>query len=168
MPEEAQIWAGRLQSVNASWASASAWLTRVPGKVRHIGQFSKSPYAPLFTRGATFTPRLAFVVEGQKASPLGVPQERIAVRSSRSVQEKKPWNGVPGLAGVVETEFVRPFFTGENVFPFRVGEALLAVIPCNTGQCLTVAPSSCIPVYSNGGRGRRNYETIIDRVNACH
>lgn len=132
MPEEVQIWNGRLNSTNASWGQASAWLTRTPGKVRHVGQLSKSPYSPLFTQGATFTPRVAFVVEAQQTSPLGLPQGRVSIRSSRSVQEKKPWKDEPDLAGVVETEFVRPFFTGDNIYPFRAGEPLLAVLPCNS------------------------------------
>ena len=136
MPEDIQIWTGRLESINATWPAASAWLTRKPGKVRHVGQFAKSPYAPLFTQGATFVPRVAFVVERKQSSPLGISQGRVAVQSLRSVQEKKPWKNLPDLSGVVETEFVRPFFTGDNVFPFRVGEPMLAVIPCDTKSLL--------------------------------
>lgn len=132
MPDEVQIWNGRLSSTNAPWSKASAWLSRTPGKVRHVGQVSKSPYSPLFTQGATFTPRVAFVVETQQTSPLGLPQGRVAIRSSRSVQEKKPWKDEPDLTGVVETEFVRPFFTGDNIYPFRAGPPLLAVLPCNS------------------------------------
>ena len=65
------------------------------------------------------------------SSPLGISQGRVAVQSLRSVQEKKPWKNLPDLSGVVETEFVRPFFTGDNVYPFRVGKPMLAVIPCD-------------------------------------
>ena len=36
------------------------------------------------------------------------------------------------FAGVVETEFVRPFYTGENVFPYRVGEN---GFDCRAMQC---------------------------------
>ena len=51
MPEEIEIWTGKLDSINASWMAASKWLTRKPGKVRHVGQLTKSPYAPFFTQG---------------------------------------------------------------------------------------------------------------------
>jgi hypothetical protein len=137
MPEQVQIWTGKLPSINATWAVASPSLTRKPGKVRHVGELTKSPYAPLFTQGATFVPRVAFVVKKTESSPLGISQGRIAVQSLRSVQEKKPWKDLPDLSGVVETEFVRPFFTGDNVYPFRVGDPMLAVVPCDTKSLLT-------------------------------
>jgi SAM-dependent methyltransferase len=137
MPEDVQIWTGKLEAINSSWVAASKWLTRKSGKVRHVGQLTKSPYAPLFTQGATFVPRVAFVVSEQASSALGISQGRVAVRSMRSVQEKKPWKSVPDLSGVVETQFVRPFFTGDNVYPFLIGPPMLAVIPCDDSSLLS-------------------------------
>jgi SAM-dependent methyltransferase len=103
MPEEAEIWTGRLKSTNATWAEAEDWLKRSPGKLRHTRQLTKSPYAPAFTQGAIFAPRLAFVVEKQEAGALGLPAGMIAIRSSRSVQEKEPWKNLPDLTGTVES-----------------------------------------------------------------
>jgi hypothetical protein len=137
MPEEVEIWTGKLPEVNKSWDSVSHSLTRKPGKVRHTGQLVKSPYASYFTQGATFVPRVAFVVEKLESSPLGVTHGKVAVQSLRSVQEKKPWKEQTSLNGVVETEFVRPFFSGDNVFPFVVGEPMLAIIPCNRTELLS-------------------------------
>jgi SAM-dependent methyltransferase len=131
MPEEIEIWTGKLDVVNAPWSTAQGWLTRASGKVRHIGQLSKSPYAQRFTQGATLLPLLAFVVSEKESSPLGLSQGRMAVQSHRSVNEKKPWKNLPGLSGVVESQFIRPIFAGENVFPFSIAEPLLAVIPCD-------------------------------------
>jgi SAM-dependent methyltransferase len=132
LSEDAEIWSGKLPAPNSSWAAASNHLSRKPGTLRQVGQLTKSPYAPAFTQGATFTPRMAFVVEMQAASPLGVPKGRVAVRSSRSIQEKKPWKDLPDIDGVVETEFIRPFFTGDNVYPYRVGRPFNVVLPCNS------------------------------------
>lgn len=137
MSEQVEIWTGKTESVNASWQTASKWLSRKSGKVRHVGDLIKSPYAPLFTQGATFVPRVAFVVQEQNSSPLGLSKGRVAVRSHRSVQEKKPWKNLPDLSGVIETEFVRPFFTGDNVYPFRVGKAFKAVVPCDSKALLS-------------------------------
>jgi hypothetical protein len=136
MPAQTEIWTGRLEAANASWSNASHWISRKLGKVRHVGKLTKSLYAPAFTQGATFTPRLVFVVERQKVSALGLPAGRVAVRSSRSIQEKKPWKDLPTLSGVIETECVRPFFTGENVFPYIAGEPFLAVVPCGKSGLL--------------------------------
>ncbi len=137
MPEEAEIWTGRLQCVNARWSDASHWLTRTPGKVRRTGEGLDSPYAPNFTQGATLSPHLVFVVTKQEASPLGLAKGHVAVQSARSVNEKKPWKNLPSLAGVVESQFPHPSFAGESVYPFRVGKPQLAVIPCDKTSMLT-------------------------------
>lgn len=139
MPQNVQIWTGRLKTPNASWSMAQNWLKRAPGRVQYVGQLTKSPYAPSFTQGATFTPRFAFVVEKRESSSLGLPAGRIAVQSSRSVQEKKPWKDLPDISDIVESEYVRPFFTGENVLPFRLGKAQLAVVPCGKAGLLDAA-----------------------------
>ena len=132
MPEEAEIWAGRLPVPNASWDRACTHLTRAEGRLRRSGTLTRSPYAPAFTPGAILYPRVVFIVAEQSASALGLPAGRMSVRSSRSVNEKKPWKNLPDLAGVVESEFVRPLYIGENVFPYRVSEPGLVVVPCNT------------------------------------
>lgn len=131
MTEQAEIWTGKLETVNAPWSVASAWLKRVPGKVRHLGESSKSPYAPSFTQGATILPLLAFFVNQKTSSPLGLSQGKVAVQSRRTVLEKKPWKNLPALEGAVEKRFIRPIFSGENVFPFSIGKPMLAVIPCD-------------------------------------
>ena len=136
MPDDVEIWTGRMESENATWSAASEWLTSSPGKVRHVGQVSRSPYAPRFTQGAILAPHLVFVVERQESSPLGTSQGRIAVRSHRTVLEKKPWKQLAGISGVIEAEFLRPFFAGENVFPFALGPEMLAVLPCDETSLL--------------------------------
>ena len=55
-----------------------------------------------------------------------------SISSSRSVYEKKPWKELEDISGVVETEFVRPFFSGDSVFPFRTGECGRVAVPCNS------------------------------------
>ncbi|WP_244564432.1 N-6 DNA methylase [Rhizobium sullae] len=144
MPLEAEIWSGRLSGSNLPWTQASKTLSRKPGQVKHIGQLAKSPYDPAFTQGAIFAPRIAFVVEEQPATSLGVPAGRKAIKSSRSVQENKPWKLLPDLNGVVETEFIRPFFTGDNAYPYRTGAAQMVVLPCRKSGIL---PSSQIDLH---------------------
>ena len=103
MPDDAEIWTGRVGSPQAAWEEAEAWFTREPGKVRRVGLTGRSPYAPNFTQGATFTPRFVFVVETREVGALGVPSGKIAVQSSRSVQEKAPWKDLPSVSGVIES-----------------------------------------------------------------
>ncbi len=137
MGDDAIIWNGKLATSNAAWESVSPILTRSPGKIRRKTQLSQSPYAPSFTQGATLVPRLAFVVEQQEESPLGWPKGKVGIQSSRNAQEKAPWNKLPTLRAVVESEFVRPFYNGEDIYPFRVGEPSNAIIPCNSKKLFT-------------------------------
>ncbi len=137
LPEQGEVWTGRLESLSAPWRDAANWLERTTGKVRQPGQASKSPYAPSFTQGAILAPHVAFVVTKRESSPLGLSQGRVAVQSERSVYEKPPWKNLPALSGVVESQFIRPFFTGDNLFPFRTGKPLLAIIPCNKTSLLS-------------------------------
>lgn len=52
------------------------------------------------------------------------------------MQEKPPWKQLPDLTGVVESEFIRPFFTGDNAFPYRMGAAQLIVVHCRKSGIL--------------------------------
>ena len=74
-------------------------------------------------------PRMLVVVTEQEATPLGVPQGRIAVQSRRTSLDKPPWRDLPLHEGVVESVFVRPAYLGESIAPFRVLAADQAVIP---------------------------------------
>jgi hypothetical protein len=132
MPVEVQIWKGKLENTNAPWSSAKEWIKRTEGRVQITGQLTKSPYAPSFTQGATILPLLLFFVAEREASTLGIAQGRIAVQSHRSVNEKKPWKDLPALTGVVERKFLKLVYSGESVFPFLIGNPMLAVLPCTT------------------------------------
>lgn len=136
MPETAQIWRGRLPTPNASWDQVSTTLSQVDGRLRRAGTLTGSPYAPAFSQGATFTPHFMFVVQRQEISALGIPAGRIAIRSCRSVYEKKPWKDMPDLSGVVEAEVVRPYFNGDSVFPYRAYNPGMVVLPCGRNGIL--------------------------------
>ena len=147
MPEEAQIWTGRLPAPNVHWEEANAALVRTDGRLRRAGTLVRSPYAPAFTQGATFTPHFMFVVEPQTATALGIPAGRVAIRSSRSVYEKKPWRSLPDLTGVVESEYVRPYYNGDSVFPYRANDPGLVVLPCNRTGVVTASQIELTPGF---------------------
>lgn len=130
MPEEAQIWSGRLSEPNAHWEQASSMLSRNDGSVRRSTTLVRSPYASTFSQGPNFSPHFMFNVERQPSSAIGIPAGRTAIKSYRSVHEKKPWRFLEGLSGVVETEFLRPSYNGDGVLPYRVRESNLVLLPC--------------------------------------
>lgn len=135
--ERTMIWKGRLRQTNCGWTVARNELTKEAGSLRQAGGSAKSEFAKRFSQGATFNPRLLFLVTERAAGPLGLPAGRMAVESSRSVNEKTPYKELASVYGVVETEFVRPIYSGESLLPYRVVDPLLAVIPCSSGRLLT-------------------------------
>jgi hypothetical protein len=121
-------WSGRLPMPNASWEIAAQYISRATATEppRTSGM---SPYAQRFAQGATIVPRVLFMVESRPATSLGTGAGRRAIRSQRSANEKRPWRDLPALLGVVESEFIRPTYLGDNVLPFRLLAPRLAVIP---------------------------------------
>jgi SAM-dependent methyltransferase len=129
-----QAWAGRFDSERATWAEAAPCISIIDTEpAPEIGQYSR--YAGRFTQGATVLPRCLFLVDNEKAGPLGSVAGRRAVRSHRSPNEKNPWNTLDDLRGAVEEEFIFPVYLGESVLPFRCQAPLQAVIPWD-GQYL--------------------------------
>lgn len=147
MPEEAEIWTGRLPAPNASWDAASPFLTRAEGRVRRQGTLTRSPYDAAFTQGATFTPHFMFVVQRQEASALGIPAGRTAIRSARSIYEKKPWRQLPDLTGVVETEYVRPYYNGDSIVPYRCIGTGTVILPCGRNGIVSDSQIELSPGY---------------------
>lgn len=130
MGDIVDAWSGRLTRPNLPWSEARPLLTRESGIVRRVSD-ARSPFGPRFAQGATFNPRLLFIVNERPPGPLGLPAGRTAVVSSRSNYENPPYRDLPSVEGVVESEFVRPVFSGESLLPYRLLDPLNAVIPCS-------------------------------------
>ena len=124
----AEVWSGRLPMPNASWEVAARYITRATETGQSSG-VTRSPYAQRFANGATVFPRVLFMVEARQATALGTGAGRQAVRSQRSPTEKRPWSELPALEGMVESEFIRPLYLGENLLPYRMLPPRQAVIP---------------------------------------
>jgi len=131
------VWSGRLPQTNLAWEVANPLLERAPGTVRRVGKTAKSAFDVRFGQGATFAPRLLFLVNERPAGPLGLPAGRMAVVSSRSNYEDKRYKDLPSVEGVVESEYVRPVFSGESLLPYRVVDPLRAVIPFSSTGLLS-------------------------------
>ncbi|MBV9379527.1 MAG: trypsin-like peptidase domain-containing protein [Streptosporangiaceae bacterium] len=128
LPERANSWAGRFDTEHATWAEAAPHISILDAEP--LGSTTRqSPYASRFTQGATIVPRVLFLVNPGTVNPLGTVAGQRPVRSRRSPTEKSPWKLLDDLTGAVETEFIRPVYTGESVLPFLCLPPLQAVIP---------------------------------------
>lgn len=151
LPALTNVWTGRLQRPNIDWASAEHAMARIDAEVRTIG-LAASPFGLRFTQGAIFSPRLVFIVSERPAGPLGLPGGTIAVESCRSANEQKPYKQLPSVQGVVESEFVRPIFSGESLLPFSLRDPLRGVVPCTDTRLLTRAEIDNFPSLSQWWR----------------
>lgn len=129
MPTAIEVWSGRLPRTDAAWEEVKEALAREPGQARPSSHEALSPYRARFTQGAIFAPRVLFLVEERDAGPLGVPGGKVAVRSHRGANEKKPYKQLDNQEGVVETEFLRPVYLGEVVLPYRTLHPLKVIVP---------------------------------------
>jgi hypothetical protein len=147
MPQSIEIWSGRLPSANASWLAAAGTIRRETGSAQIVTGTAYSPYRDRFSQGATFSPRVLFMVDRQAAGPLGVPVGRVGVKSSRNANEKKPWSELESIEGIVETEFVRPLYNGENLLPFRMTSPDDVVVPWESSGGLLSGSHDRLELY---------------------
>jgi SAM-dependent methyltransferase len=128
LPEQTKSWVGRFDTEHATWAEAAPHISILDGEPPGPGK-RPSPYASRFTQGATIVPRVLFLVNPGAPNPLGGVADRRPVRSRRSATEKNPWKLLDDLTGAVESDFIRPVYTGESILPFLCLPPLQAVIP---------------------------------------
>ena len=141
LPHDTVQWSGRLPDTNPTVETALSCLVRSNATqlyIQHEDSQSTSPYRSRFAQGATLVPRFLMMVEDAPTSGLGIGAGRKHVRSRRSPNEKRPWKDLPAQVGTVETAFLRPVYTGEQLLPFRAKEPHLCVIPWGGESLLDV------------------------------
>lgn len=144
-----EVLAGRLPRKNATLPEAEAALTveLTPFHLTRVGERTylapptgakkdpslsapgRSPYAPLFSQGATLFPRPFWFVE-QAPHPLGFDPARPLLRSNpEAVRLAKPPWGNYALSGNVESEFLYATLLSTDVVPFGYLGLRLVVLP---------------------------------------
>ena len=105
-----------------------------------------SEYHAHFYQGASLIPRRLVFIERKKGSSLE--GERVWVSGLAGGQDKLPWKHVPVFEGQVDTRFIYPVHLGQTLLPFRLLDALEAVIPWdkNTQQLMN-APQALNSTY---------------------
>lgn len=150
MPNEVEIWKGRLPSPDLTWAEASERITISTGEVAALSSAAAvvSPYKRSFRQGAVLAPRALLFVERMVEEAGGLPIGRVAVRSRRTAVEKAPWKHVESLRGVVEQAFLRQVHLGETLLPYRLLPPLEAVLPVSDAALLDPAMLADHPAMS--------------------
>ena len=136
LPAEARSWAGRVPSPQVDWATAAEHLHDTQADIATALEVAESPYRASFRQGATLVPRVLVAVERAAGAPFGAGAGRVAIRSERSANEKRPWRDVGPLEGVVEAQFIRPMHLGATIVAFRARQPRLVVVPWADGRLL--------------------------------
>lgn len=139
MPHQAEIWKGSLHKVESRWSEVEPIVSRNVEKLSLIQDY-ESPYRSRFLQGATIVPKMLFVVEEKPVGPLGIAFGKKLVKSKRSAYEKDPWKDLSDLEGAIESEFVRPIYSGQTIVPFRVLIPDEVIIPWDSQVLLSDHP----------------------------
>ena len=139
-PDELERWEGQLPRRDANEAEAAQNLIRTrtswPRPRTLVGE---SPYRSRFRNGATVYPRRFFIVEPEPTSRLGGRRDAPRMHGRAGILDKLPWTRVEPPRGAVETPFLRQLVLGESLAPYRLLEAVTAVIPLDGARLLDAA-----------------------------
>lgn len=135
LPSQSISWSGQLAERDVSWEVAAPNLTCVNAQ-RATSTFM-SPYRSRFANGATIFPRVLVTVDRNGTGPLGSGSNRVAVTSSRTRFENKPWKFIPSMAGNIESRFLHPTFFNMDVAQFRALSPSEVIAPIKSGRLLT-------------------------------
>jgi len=83
----------------------------------------------------------------------------VYVGSIRSAYEKKPWRDLERLEGIVEEDFIRPVYLGENMLPYRLLQPGSCVVPWD-GTQLMDGKSARLDLYPHLARWWRIAEEL--------
>ena len=142
-PAELDRWEGRLPRRDADEAEAARALThgRVPWPHART-LVGASPYRARFRNGASIFPRRFFIVDPEPVSRLGGRRDAPRMRGRAGPLDKHPWTTVEPPRGPVEAGFLRQVVLGETIAPFRLLDAVTAVIPLDGPRLLDAAAAS--------------------------
>ncbi len=134
-----------------------------------------SQYRTRFRDGALLYPRRLVMIERETSGRLGPNPKLPRVKGRAGNQDKKPWRDLDPPSGPVEAVFIRPTFLGENVYPYRLGEPLEAVIPIIQRDVVTSRSAlasgaaqlaqwleKCETLWDKHGKGSRTFAEQID------
>ena len=134
-----------------------------------------SAYRSAFRQGAILIPRRLVLVERESVGRLGGNPQAPRIRGRKGKQDKKPWKNIEPPARPVEAAFLRPTYLGENVYPYRLGAPLEAIIPVIGGEVVSSRGAmttgatklaewleECEELWDKHGKGERTFSEQLD------
>ncbi len=129
LPEQIIAFKGELLSKNASLNIASKALSEEIKAWPSNDYEQYSYYYDKFKQGASLVPRRFNFVKKIERGQLGGSFETPLVKGITSNQDKTPWNKIEPLEAKMESQFLRPVYTGQSIAPFRTLNHNIAIIP---------------------------------------
>ena len=129
LSEKVMFFKGKLPQKNTSLKEADKILSS-EDKAWAINDYEQySYYYDKFKQGASLVPRRFNFVEEVKKGQLGSSSKTPLIKGITSNQDKAPWNRIEPLEAKIESQFLKPVYTGQSIAPFRVLKPNTAIIP---------------------------------------
>jgi hypothetical protein len=123
-----------------------------------------SLYRDKFKQGATIVPRRFGVVVPVEVGRFGGDPSAPLVESRVASQDKLPWKNVSPLRRQIERRFLQPLLLGESIAPFRLLQAVTAIIPWDSQQRVLLDSVTALSAgYSNLAGWLKQAETLWER-----
>ena len=129
LSEKVMFFKGELPQKNVSLKEADKILS-LENKDWTVNDYEQySYYYNKFKQGASLVPRRFNFVEKIKKGQLGSSSKTPLIKGITSNQDKTPWNNIEPLEAKMESQFLRPVYTGQSIAPFRVLKPNTGIIP---------------------------------------
>ena len=120
---------GKLPKKNAHLKEANKVLSVEKRKWPASNYTKYSCYFDKFKQGASLVPRRFIFVEKINRGQLGGATSTPLVRGVTSNQDKYPWKNIKPLEAKIESQFLKPVYTGQCIAPFRVLSKNNGIVP---------------------------------------
>ena len=119
---------GKLPKKNANLKEAK--ILSVEKRKWPASNYTKySYYFDKFKQGASLVPRRFIFVKKVSRGQLGGSTSTPLVKGITSSQDKYPWKNIGPLESKIESQFLKPVYTGQSIAPFRVLNKNKGIIP---------------------------------------
>ena len=154
---------GSLPQKNSSLKEADAVLS-LEYKNWTVNDYERySYYYDKFKQGASLVPRRFNFVEEIQRGQLGSSSTTPLVKGIISNQDKTPWNSIEPLEAKIESQFLRPVYTGQSIAPFRVLKLNTGVIPWDNKNGVMNAGEAELNGFTYLGNYLEKVETLWNK-----
>ena len=157
LPKNIISFKGKLPMKNCSLKEAKKHLSSHKAIWPQDDFGNRSYYFDKFKQGASLVPRRFCFVEKIQTGRLGSSSTTPLVRGVVSNLDKSPWKDINPLELKIESQFLKPVYTGKSIAPFRILNHNTAIIPWDNRE-------GVMDALMAEKRGHTNLNNYLEKV----